>query len=80
MLVRLIVSKFKKNHSQLSYYSLEIVYAVKDCDPCGVLLYIFLYNLYEGQTLHTRPPQKINFGKNHQTRLRFEFTTGADKT
>ena len=42
------------------------------------VFYIFLYNLYEGQTLHTHTPspQKINFGGNHQTRLRF----GADKT
>ena len=41
VLVRLIVSKFhkKKNHFQLSYCSLEIVHAVKDCDPCGALLY-----------------------------------------
>ena len=30
VLVRLIVSKFHKNHSQLSYYSLEIVYAVSE--------------------------------------------------
>ena len=36
VLVRLIVSKLKKkNHSQLTYCSLEIVDAVKDCDSCG---------------------------------------------
>ena len=31
---------FLKNHSQLSYCSLEIVYAVKDYDPCGALLFM----------------------------------------
>ena len=32
-----------KNHSQLSYCSLEIVYAVKDCDPCGRAILLLLY-------------------------------------
>ena len=29
---------FTQNQSQLSYCSLEVVYAVKDCDPCGAIL------------------------------------------
>ena len=33
-----LYQSFIKNHSQLSYCSSEIVYAVKDCDPCGELL------------------------------------------
>ena len=42
VLVGLIVSMIKKkNHSHLSYCSLEIVYAVKDCDSCDrALLYV----------------------------------------
>ena len=40
--VGLIVSNFRKNHSQLSNCSVEIVYAVKDCDPCGALLFIHI--------------------------------------
>ena len=33
-----LYQSFIKNHYQLSYCSLEIVYAVKDCDHCGALL------------------------------------------
>ena len=38
-----LYQSFIKNHSQLSYCSLEIVYAVKDCDSCGraILLVYF---------------------------------------
>ena len=35
---RLHLARF--DHFQLSYCSLEIIYAVKDCDPCGALLYV----------------------------------------
>ena len=30
----LLYQSFIKNHFELSYCSFEIVYAVKDCDPC----------------------------------------------
>ena len=36
-----LYQSFLKDHSQLSYCSLEIMIAVKDCDPCGALLFSF---------------------------------------
>ena len=35
-----LYQSFIKNHSQVPYYSLDIVYAVKDCGPCGALLFL----------------------------------------
>ena len=42
-----LYQSFIKNHSQLSYCSLEIVYAVKDCDPCSRAILFATYSSQE---------------------------------
>ena len=50
VLVRLNVSKF---HKKKSFSSLEIVYAVKDCDPCDQAI-LFAHKAHIYNILHNK--------------------------